>query len=137
MNEARNIYITERDLDRLERLIKAVKYNSNIDALEEELARAKIVRAEEVPPSVVTMNSRVQFLDCTSNEMSEVTLVYPQDADASQSKISVLAPIGSAILGLSVGDTIKWEVPSGRKKTLKIIAVPYQPESEGRVASSR
>lgn len=135
MKETRTIYITDRDLERLERLIYILKRGPNIDALEEELARASIVRPEEIPPNVVTMNSRVRFLDCSTEETLEVTLVYPQDADIAQNRISVLAPVGSALLGLSVGDTIEWPMPSGQIKKLKIVAVPFQPEAVGKFDS--
>ncbi|HOQ29406.1 MAG TPA: GreA/GreB family elongation factor, partial [Armatimonadota bacterium] len=85
------------------------------------------------PPDVITMDSQVQLEDLDTGQEMVCTLVFPEDADASQGKISVLAPIGMAMLGYRVGDVFEWQVPS-RKRRLLVKAVLYQPEAS-RVAS--
>jgi regulator of nucleoside diphosphate kinase len=132
MKSSDQIHITERDLNRLERLLRVTKVTPNVEALEDELGRAVVVAPEKISPDVVTMNSKARFVDEATGEQSDVTLVYPQDADAARNRISILAPVGSALLGLSVGDSIEWPLPSGRTRRLRIIAVLYQPEAEGR-----
>lgn len=101
------------------------------EALESELARARVVEPHEIPPDVVTMNSRVRFLDESTGQEREATLVYPKDADPAAGKISVLAPVGAALIGMRAGETIDWPLPNGRSKRLKILAVTWQPEAEG------
>ncbi len=134
MNE-RSIYITEYDLARLRDQIDdarriARRGNEHLDDLVAELDRAHIVAPTEVPHDVVTMNSRVGVVDLDLDEEMVFTLVFPRDADIAQSKISVLAPIGTAVLGYRVGDTFSWVVPDGTRR-LKIREILYQPESEG------
>ncbi len=131
MMTPRRIFVTETDLNRLEAIVEMSR-SPNLELLKEELALATIVKSEEVPPDVVTMNSRVRFLDLDSGEESEATLVYPGDADVAARKISIVAPVGAAIFGLSVGDEIEWPVPSGKKRRFKILSVVYQPEAAGR-----
>ena len=133
--EERTIYITEYDLKRLRELIIEAKRverrgNEYLDSLEAELSRGKVVASTEVPPDVVTMNSRVHLVDLDTQEEMVYTLVFPQDAEISQSKISVLAPIGTAMLGYRVGDTFDWKVPDGIRR-LEIKGVLYQPEAAG------
>jgi regulator of nucleoside diphosphate kinase len=77
------------------------------------------------------MNSVVRFADEESGKESEVTLVFPGSADVEKQRISVLAPIGSALLGLSVGDSIDWPLPDARTRRLRVVAVTYQPEAAG------
>lgn len=101
------------------------------DALENELARAIVVPPEQIPKDVVTMNSRVVFEDETTGERREVTLVYPAHADIGAGKISILVPVGSALLGLRIGQSIDWNLPSGQRRRYRVIAVPYQPEAAG------
>ena len=77
------------------------------------------------------MNSRVVFVDEATGKQREITLVYPNDADATNSRISILAPIGSALLGLSIGQSINWTMPNGNAKRFRIVKVLYQPEAAG------
>ena len=127
------IVLTSLDYDRLEALLdslpdSAMPGKANLQA---ELDRAEIVEPTDIPPTVVTMNSTVRFaLEETGEEFS-YTLVYPKEADGNAGRISVLAPVGSALLGLSVGQSISWQVPGGRKLQLRILDVIYQPEAEG------
>ena len=128
------IIISSTDLERLEQLLVSVsgKALPGIDALREELDRANVVEPAEVPPHVVTMNSTVRFVDDTSGATLELTLVYPEAAGSS-GNVSILAPVGSALLGLSVGQSISWQVPGGRKLELRILEVVSQPEAQSRV----
>lgn len=128
-----NIMITEMDFYRLDSLIESGDPLSEkeLNDLSEEMSRARILDFPEIPSDVVTMNSTVRYLDKASNKESEITLVYPQHADSSRGKISVLAPIGTALLGLREGQEIEWELPDGRKKTLKVLEIIYQPENSG------
>jgi regulator of nucleoside diphosphate kinase len=128
-------YITERDYDRLSKLIDSTRQTNGVDKdylekLEAELDRAQIVDHSDVPADVITMRSKVRLKDLVSGQSNTYSLVFPTEADFSKGKISVLAPIGTAILGYRSGDTIEWPVPSGLRK-LKIEKILYQPESAG------
>jgi regulator of nucleoside diphosphate kinase len=122
-----SIYLTEDDLERLSDLLE--KQVGRFAKLEGELARATVVPREQIPHDVVTMNSRVLFENETTGERREVTLVYPREANIDAGKISILVPVGTALLGLRVGQSIEWELPSGEKHRYRVIEVPYQPES--------
>ena len=130
-----SIYITEPDYERLSGLIDRTRERSNVDReylnkLEAELDRAEIVDPKNIPADVITMRSRVRLKDLVSGESNTYSLVFPTEADFAEGKISVLAPIGTAILGYSLGDTIEWPVPSGLRR-LKVEKILYQPESAG------
>jgi len=99
--------------------------------LEIELDRAAVLSDTEVPKDLITMNSNVRYLNVQDNKESTITLVYPQDANSSEGKISILAPLGSALIGLKVGQEINWMFPDGKTRTLKILEVIYQPEASG------
>jgi len=101
---------------------------ARIEELEVELNRAIIVDTDKIPPDIVTMNSKVYLRDMDTGKDEFYQLVYPEDADIEQNKISILAPIGTAILGYKVGDIIEWKVPAGLRK-LKIKKIVYQPEA--------
>jgi regulator of nucleoside diphosphate kinase len=131
MSTLPRIVLSRFDQERLERLLSKVGPRPDLDALREEIERAEIVEPEAVPRDVVTMNSVVRFVDEESNRESEVTLVFPAHADPESNRISVLAPIGSALLGLSVGDSIHWPLPNDRTRRLRVVAVTYQPEAAG------
>lgn len=132
----RAIYMTDFDLKRLRELVgvgitfkgKDAEY---LRSLERELDRAHVVDAKTIPKDVVTMNSRVRFVDLYTGEERVCTVAFPGDANLEQDKISVLAPIGTALLGYRVGDTIEWRVPSGNKQ-VRIEEILYQPEAAGR-----
>jgi regulator of nucleoside diphosphate kinase len=135
MAEPPSIYLTQNDLDRLTDLLEAYATGSGgrrFDKLENELVRAIVVPRDQLPKDVVTMNSRVVFEDETTAERREVELVYPGNADISVGKISILVPVGTALLGLRVGQSIEWELPSGQKRRYRVIEVPYQPEAAGK-----
>lgn len=131
----RSIYITAFDRDRLKRFLQRTDLHNhpdkkNLKALESELARAIIVEPKAVPPTVVTMNSRVRFKDLESGEEVVYTVVFPEESDAAHGKISVVAPIGTALLGYKAGDIVEWAVPAGRRR-FQITDVLYQPEAAG------
>jgi regulator of nucleoside diphosphate kinase len=133
--EKRAIYITEYDVERLKSLISEAKRldqcgNEYLESLEAELARGQLVAPTEVPPDVITMNSKVCLVDLDTNEEMVYMLVFPEDADIAQSKISILAPIGTAMLGYRVGDVFTWQVPDGVRR-LKVMQILYQPEASG------
>jgi regulator of nucleoside diphosphate kinase len=133
MNSRPKIIMSSRDVERLETLLDSLPRGAfpGKDDLEAELARADIVEPEDVPPDVITMNSTVRFHVESSAEQFTLTLVYPKDMDSSSGKISILAPVGSALIGLSVGDAIEWPGPGGRVVRVRIDEVTYQPERCG------
>lgn len=131
----RDIYITEFDLKRLMELVQVGitfkgKDGEYLQRLEQELDRAHVVETTAILHDVITMNSRVRLLDLYTGEERLCALVFPSDANIELNKISVLAPIGTAMLGYRVGDVIEWEVPAGLKR-LRIDEILYQPEAAG------
>ena len=131
---AKGIYITEFDLKRLRDLIQSAnpvsRDEKHLHDLEDELGRAKVVNPKNVPEDVVTMNSKVCLEDLDSGERLTFTLSFPADADAEKGSISVLAPIGTAVIGYRVGDIIEWEVPAGKRR-FRVRKLLYQPEAAG------
>ncbi|WP_342671778.1 nucleoside diphosphate kinase regulator [Nitrosomonas mobilis] len=127
------IVISTVDSERLERLLDSLPNNGFIGKveLESELARARVVEPKDVPATTVTMNSTVRFKVESSSEEFELTLVYPKDSDLSGKTLSILAPIGSALLGLSQGDEIEWPKPGGGVLRVQIHEITYQPERSG------
>ena len=106
-------------------LIKLIEQHDTpaAEALDIELGRADIVQSIEVPRDAVTMGSTVTFIDLDSNEEKTIQLVYPNEADVAQMKISILSPVGSAFIGLRIGGEIDWPVPLGKVRRLKVSAV--------------
>jgi regulator of nucleoside diphosphate kinase len=131
----RQIIITKIDQERVSTIIAELRKHGHcsddLDAVEQELARASIVEPRDVPRNVITMNSTVVLRDLDTNNTEKYTLVYPWDEDMTKGNISILAPVGTAILGYQVGDIIEWEVPVGRKR-YQVEHVLFQPEREGR-----
>ncbi|NLE10202.1 MAG: nucleoside diphosphate kinase regulator [Actinobacteria bacterium] len=132
--EQRAIYITEQDLERLRKLVTQQRASEGSSAylrkLQGELEKAAVVEPSAVPADVVTMRSTVELLDLDTGAKEIRTLVFPDEADVEQAKVSVLAPIGTAMLGYRVGDTFEWKVPAGTRR-LKISRIIYQPEAAG------
>lgn len=129
----RPIVMTAADHEELSLAIAAAgklseRGRSEMRALESELARAEIVAPDELPPDVITMNSSLELLDRDTKERMEFTLVFPIDANIEDGKISVLAPLGTAMIGYRVGDEFEWVVPYGLRR-LKVTAVRFQPEA--------
>lgn len=131
MTSAPSIILTQLDLQRLERLLDSLdEYGPAAEALEQELSRAKVVSRSEMSAGVVTMNSRVHCREEGSGKDYHLTLVYPQDA-GKPGTVSVLAPVGTALLGMSVGQHIDWPTPGGKVIKLTLLEVEYQPEAAG------
>ncbi len=131
----REIRITTKDRKRLEELLEVARefhfrYRGDLQKLAEELQRSRTVDSSEISPSVVTMNSRVRLVDLDTGEEMEYTLAFPNEASIEAGRISILSPVGTAILGYAVGDSIEWDVPGGKRR-IAIAAVPYQPEAAG------
>lgn len=127
------IIINELDAERLDRLLEKPLYakTSVAEMLNSELDRAEMCSPENMPADVVSMNSRVKFRDLSSQEEFVRTLVYPANLTDSDNQLSVMAPVGAALLGLRVGDTINWQLPNGNKTHLEVLELQYQPESAG------
>ncbi|VVE11484.1 elongation factor GreAB [Pandoraea eparura] len=128
-----SITVSTLDLERLEALMAqapraALPY---VEALETELARASVVEPEQMPADVATMNSVVRYRDLAAAQEHRVTLVYPQHLAGTPNGLSVLAPVGSALLGLRVGQSIHWQVPGGHRIALELLGIDYQPEAAG------
>jgi len=134
MNQ-REIYITEFDLARLRdvlnaRLSAGARDREHLESLEHQLDRAHVADPSAVPHDVITMISQVRIEDVDTGMENVYTLVFPSDAGIQDKKLSILAPIGTALLGARAGETVDWPVPAG-VRTVRIKAVLYQPEAAG------
>ena len=132
----RQIYITRNDLARLEELLRTARTFSEerdsdyLGQLEALLEGSYTVSAREVPADVVTMNSRVRLTSADGGSSTVYTVVFPADADAARQRVSVLAPLGAALLGCRVGQDAVWETPEGTRR-LRVAEMLYQPEAAG------
>ena len=132
---ARTIHITKFDMDRLVEIIEGLRMSRKanqaaLDLLERELYSAELVDPKDIPRDVITMNSRVSVTDADSGEKMTFTLVFPSASAATENRLSILAPLGMALLGYRMGDIVEWTVPAGVKK-LRIDEILYQPEAAG------
>lgn len=127
------IIINELDAERLDSLLEKPQYAKTpvAEMLNAELDRAEMCNPADMPADVVSMNSRIKFRDLTSQEEFVRTLVYPANLTDSDNQLSVMAPVGAALLGLRVGDSINWDLPNGNKTHLEVLELQYQPESAG------
>lgn len=142
-----SLVISSLDAQRLRHMLDGGAHDHlpGVDALSDEIDRATIVEPQQVPPDVVTMNSTVRFINDSTHQEFQLKLVYPegiaarlpgeltklaQDEPPVQA-VSVLAPVGSALLGLTVGQSIDWQIPGGKRLHLRILQVLRQPEAEG------
>lgn len=134
MNTKNKICLTHYDYERLKSMIqeytKRNKMDANVKDLLGEMERAQKVDSKNIPPNFVTMNSVIELKDLEELDFQEFRLVFPEDANTSENKISVLAPIGTAILGYKIGDVIQWKVPGGQNQ-FQITSIKYQPEANG------
>lgn len=130
MSTNSQIYLTDQDFQRLQILVSEA-VGAVAETLDEELARANVVAQKDIPHDVVTMNSKIEYVDLKTGDKNIISLVYPQDANFEEGKISVLAPIGAALLGLRAGESIDWKLPSGQIKKVKVEQILFQPEAEG------
>lgn len=136
---AKTVTLTKTDFERLKALVWADPAPSDQDKdalrdLRRELDRAVIVDSGHIEPDIVTMNSRVRIRDLDTGDENEYALVYPLAADISHGRISVLAPLGTALIGYRKGDVVEWRVPSGVRR-FKIAEVVFQPEASGDLSS--
>lgn len=120
--EKSHIILSELDYQKITTLLSSVDFEV-ADQLEEELERAQVVPENSIGDNVVRMNSEVTFEDLGTGQIQTVQLVYPHDANVDESKISVFAPIGAALIGLQVGQTIDWPLKNNKVKKLKVVAV--------------
>lgn len=127
------IILSSQDLDRIEALLAAIPASALAGKaeLQAELDRAEVLPPEQVPATVVTMNSTVKFSILETGKEFCLTLVYPRDMDGSADRISIFAPVGGALLGLSVGDELAWPGPGGKAMTVRVTEIVYQPERAG------
>jgi len=129
-----SIIITWPDHAQLTAMVEARRNSRNgpdakaFERLAGELARARLVAAQDIPPDVVTMNTKAKVRDLDSNEVFAFTLSWPEQADAANERINVLAPLGMALLGCRVGQQVEWPVPGGTRR-LRIEGVLFQPEN--------
>jgi len=131
------LLLSRIDVERIEDLLARPEYRSlDTTALRGELERAELAEPGAMPRDVITMNTTalVEVVDDQQQTHSyALTLVYPRDADGSGDKVSILAPVGSALLGLRVGDSIDWPLPGGRRARLHVQAIRFQPEAAGQL----
>ncbi|HEX6003076.1 MAG TPA: nucleoside diphosphate kinase regulator [Burkholderiales bacterium] len=133
------IWLTEVDYVRLRQLLAELERQSRgmragAETLEEILDSARIVEPERVPQNVVTMNSQVVFEDAADGKRSTVAVVYPSDVDPAAGKISVLSPMGAALIGETDGRELELPLPYGKSRRIRIVDVVYQPEAQGEFA---
>lgn len=131
MSNKPTITVTRLDMQRLEQMLDNLdNYDAAAEALEAELARANFVGHSKVASNIVTMNSKVRFHEASSAADYQLTLTYPEQGGV-EGNVSILAPIGTALLGLCEGQSIQWQTPKGKKLTITINKVEYQPEAHG------
>lgn len=136
MTKEITIYTTEIDRERLGHLIEHVRNENDrgnfsyIKTLEDKLEFAESVAPDQIPPDVVTMRSQVSLKDLDTNEEYTYSIVFPSEANFDKGKISILAPLATALLGYKCGDTVEVEAPA-RVRRLKIEEILYQPDSAG------
>jgi regulator of nucleoside diphosphate kinase len=127
------IVVSSLDMERLEALLDSLPsaQAGTREKLMEELARADMVEPDQMPADVVTMNSRVRFVLDNAAEEFDMSLAYPKDVNGEPDKLSVLTPVGNALLGLKVGETIDWTRPDGGRFEVTVREIVYQPERAG------
>ncbi|EGQ9763429.1 nucleoside diphosphate kinase regulator [Vibrio alginolyticus] len=131
MSENNSIYISSLDMNRITALWdKMPNIAAELVELEAELDRATVLEPEQMPDNVVTMNSTVEFKFSGEDRTMTKTLVYPSELKSSDD-ISIFAPVGSALIGLSVGQKLDWPMPNNQVKTIEIVDITYQPERCG------
>lgn len=133
-NTAPEAILTDKDSERLFALAEGGggRVPEVRETLARELMRARIVEPPQVPPNVVTMNTRVTVRDEGTGKTRVLTLVYPGDEDASVGNLSILTPAGAALIGLAEGETLAWVTRDGQTKELTVVEIQYQPEANGR-----
>jgi len=133
--EAKNVYITKHDLERLKKLMNDHSWeihgkDFSIHELTDEMNRALVVSPKEIPENVITMNSRVLLREVESGRETIFWLVFPDKVSAVKNPASILSPLGTAIIGHKTGDIFTWESPEGAKQ-MEVLDILYQPERVG------
>lgn len=133
MKKSPNIQITKSDFDKLQKILQEqALYNpaskEALAPLRQELERAEIRESDAIPDDVITLHSKARLIDLDHNEVLEYAIVPPEEADAAEGRISILAPLGTAMLGYRKGDTFEWTVPAGKSR-YRVEEILYQPES--------
>lgn len=129
-----SIPLTEHDYNRLKGLVSMLERHSSgvssgLDTLEELLEAAEVVRPDRVPRNVATMNSTVRYQDARTGEEGTLTIAYPNEVDLSRGRISVLSPVGAALIGLAEGQEAELPLPHGKTRRIRIVGVLFQPEA--------
>lgn len=122
MNQNQNLYLKNEDFVKISALLSSAPKEVR-DLLQEELDRATVTPDDQFPAEVVSMQSAVEYRDLESNKTNKVTLVYPHEASIDENKISILAPVGAALIGLTVGQKITWPLPGGKEKVIEVVRV--------------
>jgi len=133
--KAKDIFITQYDLERLKKLLDDIPQENHskdfyVQELARELNRGIVVAPKDVPENVITMNSRVLLRDVESGKDMTCWLVFPDKVDAVKNPVSILSPLGTAMIGYKVGDVFSWESPAGIKQ-MEVLDILYQPERVG------
>lgn len=132
MNDTSLVRVTRPDAVKLSHLVRHLtSLGEHADLLQEVLELAQVVPSESIPPEVATLNSDLLIEDCDLREQLGITLVLPRDADATAGRVSVVSPIGRALLGRAVGETVEVQLPNGTIRCIALKAIPYQPEANG------
>ena len=133
MTSLPHIIVSRLDLARLQALLRSSSADAQpqLDSLRVELDRAEVVEDDAMPPTVATMGSTIRFVIEPMGKQFELTLSYPEDVRGDPRRISVLAPVGSALLGLSIGDELVWPSVGGKNMTVHVTGIVYQPERAG------
>ena len=133
MSDRPDLVVSSSDYDRLDAVISGLPREQAAAgaALAAELARASVVAPSELPADRVSMHSTVRFISEHEGEPVRLTLVYPREVGTAPDQVSVLAPVGTALLGLQVGSSIDWPLPGGELTRVRILGIDYQPEAAG------
>lgn len=126
--------LTELDHVRLQKLLRRDGPGTRPRAIDDVLDTSALVPSREVAADVVTMHSQVRLQDLRTGQHTTLTLCYPADADPAAGRVSVLSPVGSALLGLRVGSVARWSTPAGEDQAAEVLAMLFQPESSGKYA---
>lgn len=120
--------LTELDHARLVNLLRRTRADSGLQEL---LENAELVPSESISPDIVTMYSQVLLVDPDDGGRRQLTVCYPSDAEPEKGFVSVLSPIGSALLGAQVGSVASWRTPAQALREAEIVAILFQPEASG------
>ncbi len=125
MSETPNLVMSQEDFNKISALLSGARLEI-VELLEEELNRAQVVPKEQLPNDIVAMGSEVTFIDLDTNKEQTMTLVYPSESDIQTNKVSILAPVGAALIGLRIGQTIDWPLSEKKVRRIKVTAVASQ-----------